>query len=285
MQKSYKKIQKVRYRNELPATTTPCPRCGRLEARLSSKKLKDGLLKILFCNFYRCYECRYRFWITSPTRIFLFIGLLLVLIPMGGVIWRLANQRPTQAATIAKEFTDPIKSKAEQGDAEAQLQMGLRYASTAWGMENDKIATQWFAKAAAQNQVEAQYRYGMSLLKGIGVVQDYKMAFAWLEKSAKQGYAQAQFAVGKMYQAGIGIDSNAERAYLWFNLAASQGLETATSARELVIKLLTPQQIIAVQEEAIRMSHGTSPAIESQKADANKPSLQVATPAIKEPNK
>ena len=88
------------------------------------------------------------------------------------------------------------------------------------------------------------------------MVQDYKTAFYWLEKAAQQGHAQAQSTLGEMYHSGIAINSDIERAYLWFNLAAAQGVESAASSRDLVVKLLTPNQIAAMQEEALRISRG-----------------------------
>jgi TPR repeat protein len=88
------------------------------------------------------------------------------------------------------------------------------------------------------------------------VVQDYKTAFYWLEKAARLGQAQAQATLGEMYHSGIAINGDIQRAYLWFNLAAAQGVESAVSSRDLVVKLLTPNQIAALQEEAIRISRG-----------------------------
>ena len=172
---------------------------------------------------------------------------------------------------------DPIKSLAEQGDAEAELKMGLRYTSNAWEVKDDKIATQWFEKAAHHGQVEAQYRYGWALLKGLGVVQDYKTAFYWLEKAAQQGSPEAQLALGEIYHSGIGIKSDIERAYLWFNLAAAQGVESAASARDLVVQLLTPSQIAAMQEEAGHISRS------QQAYPATKPKAKVKEPVVDAP--
>lgn len=252
MQKSYKNMKNNNSQSE-PPSAPPCPRCGSVDTHLSLKKLRDGLLKIVFCKFYRCHECRYRFWIIGRTRMYLFIGMLMVMLPIVGVVYVLASQQAALNESV-QVADDATKTQADQGNSEAELQMGLRYSSPAWGVEDDKVAAKWFAKAALQNQPEAQYRYGIALLKGIGVVQDYKKAMDWLEKSAQQGNAQAQLALGEMYQAGVGTDSNAEKAYLWFNLAAAQGLDKAASARDLVVKLLTAKQITTMQEEAVRIS-------------------------------
>ncbi len=167
-----------------------------------------------------------------------------------------SNQQPNITTTAQPLSYDQIKDLAEKGDAEAELKMGLRHASIAWGVKDDRIAAQWFEKAARKDQVEAQYRYGLALLKGQGIVQDYKTAFYWLEKAAQRGHALAQSTIGEMYHSGTAIKSDSERAYLWFNLAAAQGVESAASARDLVVKLLTPNQIAAMQEEARRISRG-----------------------------
>ncbi len=78
-----------------------------------------------------------------------------------------------------------------------------------------------------------------------------------------------------MYHSGTAIKSDSERAYLWFNLAAAQGVESAASARDLVVKLLNPNQIAAMQEEAARISRGY---ISSFVADEPKTAVKDSAP-------
>jgi len=256
MQESDRNDEKLKNWAEPTIAIHACPRCGNGRTRRSPKHTSDRLLNILFFKAYRCQACRYRFWVMNPLRLFLFAGLMLLLIPIFGAVWMSIHQQPAVATIAQTVFNDQIKSLAEKGDTEAELQMGLRHTSTAWGIKNDKIAVQWFEKAAQHGQVEAQYRYGLALLNGQGVVQDYKTAFYWLEKAAQQGQAQAQSNLGDMYYAGIAINKDIERAYLWFNLAAAQGVESAATNRDIVVKLLAPNQIAALQEEAGRISRG-----------------------------
>jgi uncharacterized protein len=253
-----------------------CPQCGDRKIRRSLTHTDDGLLKILFCKSYRCSTCRYRFWVINPFRLVLLTGIILVLIPVFGALWMSSHQQPDVVDSTQTVSNDQIKSLAEKGDAEAELKMGLRHTSIAWGVKDDKIAAQWFEKAARHDQIDAQYRYGLALLKGKGVVQDYKTAFYWLEKAAQQGHAQAQFALGEIYHSGIALNADIERAYLWFNLAAAQGVESAASARDIVVKLLAPGQIAAMQEEASRISRG-----QRSSSVANEPILVVKKPAQK----
>jgi predicted RNA-binding Zn-ribbon protein involved in translation (DUF1610 family) len=256
MQESDRKDEKLENWAEPTIAIHACPRCGNRKIGRSSKKIKDSILNILFYKAYRCLACRYRFWVMNPLRLILFAGLMLLLIPIFGAVWMSTHQQPAVATIAQTVSNDQIKRLAEKGDAEAELQMGLRHTSTARGVKNDKIAVQWFEKAAQHGQVEAQYRYGLALLNGQGIVQDYKTAFHWLEKAAQQGQAQAQSNLGDMYYTGIAINKDIERAYLWFNLAAAQGVESAATNRDIVVKLLAPNQIAALQEEAGRISRG-----------------------------
>ena len=280
MQKSDRNEEKHKNLAESSIVIRACPRCGNGKTRRSLTKTSDGLLNSLFRKSYRCQACRYRFWVMNPLRLVLIVGIILALVPVFGVVWMVFNKQPA----VATVFHDQIKSLAEKGDAEAELQMGLRYTSIA----DEKIAAQWFEKAARNDQVEAQYRYGLALLEGQGVVQDYKASFYWLEKAAMQGNAKARFALGEMYHSGIGIKSDVERAYLWINLAAAQGVDKAAAARDLVVQLLTPNQIAAMQEEASRISHSqhSEPIASEPKVElkehipgvVDKPSANMPTP-------
>jgi uncharacterized protein len=273
MQKSDRNEEKHKNRAEHSIAIPACPRCGNGKTRISSTKESDGLLNSLFRKSYRCQICRHRFWVMNPLRLVLIAGILLVLVPVFGVVWIVFNKQPAVANSAQIESHDQIKSLAEKGDAEAELQMGLRYSSSAWGVKDDKIAAQWFEKAARHDRVEAQYRYGLALLEGQGVVQDYKAALYWLEKAARQGHAEARFALGDMYHSGIGIKSDLERAYLWFNLAAAQGVDKAASPRDHVVQLLTPNQIAAMQEEASRIvrSQHSGPVASMPKVESKEP--------------
>jgi hypothetical protein len=105
-----------------------------------------------------------------------------------------------------------IRIKAEQGDAEAQNNLGVLYAS------------------------------------GRGVAKDDKQAAFWFRKAADQGEAMAQFNLGRMYFNGTGAPKDYVQAYLWTNLAAAQELEKAVNMRDSLVKALTPSQIEAGQK-------------------------------------
>ena len=59
---------------------------------------------------------------------------------------------------------------------------------------------------AEQGDAEAQFNLGVMYSKGQGVAQDDAQALAWYRKAAEQGYAKAQFNLGLMYDEGRGLD-------------------------------------------------------------------------------
>jgi len=205
------------------------------------------------CTSRCCRKCHHRFWVFSPFKPLL----LLVVGALVGVTARLALDQHAPMPAAQTPASVP-HARAEQGDAKAQLQLGMRYAEGDGVIQNDKEAARWLALAAKQGLAEAEYQYGLALLRRRGVVQDYKAAFSWIEKPAQRGYARAQYSLGELYRYGTGTAPDKARAYLWFNLAAAQGVDAAAKARDSLVWQLKPEQIAAMQEEARRMSHAMS---------------------------
>ncbi len=205
---------------------------------------------MLFSTPRRCRKCRQRFWTTNPYKPLLLLTAVGALV--GITTWFALEDGPNMLASQAPNKLP--HARAAQGDAKAQLQLGLRYVEGDGVIQNDKEAAKWFALAAKQGLPEAEYHYGLMLLKGRGVVQDYNAAFNWIEKPAKRGYAKAQYSLGELYRYGTGTAINKARAYLWFNLAAAQGVDAAAKARDGLVWQLKPEQIVAMQEEARQMT-------------------------------
>jgi hypothetical protein len=215
----------------------------------------DGLRRMLLYTSLRCRDCRHRFWIFNPLKPLLLVSALALLV--GLTAWFALDLHGSAATPPSPPATLP-QTRAAQGDAEAQLQLAMRYATGDGVPQNDAEAAQWLAKAARQGLAEAQYQYGLVLLQGRGVVQDYKAAFAWIEKPARRGHPHAQFSLGELYRYGTGTPIDKPRAYLWFNLAAAQGVDAAAKARDSLVWQLKPEQLAAMQAEARRMSPGAA---------------------------
>ncbi len=108
---------------------------------------------------------------------------------------------------------------------------------------------------ANQGNAEAQFNLGVMYDKGEGVPQDDTEAVKWYRKAAEQGYAEAQYSLGLMYVKGWGVPQGHVRTHMWFNLAASRlppGEDRDTSAKlrdNLAVKM-TPAQIAEAQRLA-----------------------------------
>ncbi len=145
------------------------------------------------------------------------------------------------------ESTNSLKDKqeaAEQGDADAQNEMGFIYYMGLDGVPQDyKEAVKWYTKSAEQGNASAQYYLGKLYEDGNGVPQDYKEAVKWYTKSAEQGDQAAQATLGYLYETGKGVSKNIVEAYKWFNLAAANGAELSKYSRDELTKIMTPKQI------------------------------------------
>lgn len=95
-------------------------------------------------------------------------------------------------------------------------------------------------KAAEQGNADAQLVVGDRYAYGKGVPQDYTQAIVWYTKAAEQWNASAQFHLAEMYALGQGVSQNDKIAYILSNLAASKGGDFIVSYRDIISKKLTP---------------------------------------------
>ena len=105
---------------------------------------------------------------------------------------------------------------------------------------------------ALNGNADAQYNLGIMYASGLGVTQDYNEAVKWFRLSSGQGNAQAQEIYGLMYASGRGVTQDYVRAYMWWNISASSGNKNAVSNLDIVAKKMTPTQIEKAQEMARR---------------------------------
>ncbi len=70
---------------------------------------------------------------------------------------------------------------------------------------DDEAALTEFRPLAEQGNAEAQFNLGLMYHLGLGVTQDYAEALKWLRKAAGQGHTNANFALGTMYHSGEGV--------------------------------------------------------------------------------
>lgn len=97
---------------------------------------------------------------------------------------------------------------------------------------NWEEAVSWFCKAAEQGDAEAQLHLGVMYSEGLGVEQSNEKAAEWYRKAAEQGNADAQVVLGCCYEFGDGLPIDLKKAALWYGLAGKQGHEKAAAALE-----------------------------------------------------
>ncbi len=88
----------------------------------------------------------------------------------------------------------------------------------------------WYRAAAEQGDAEAQSNLGVCYKNGWGVNEDMAEAVKWFRAGAEQGYVQAQYSLGVCYENGWGVSKDIAEAVKWYRAAAEQGNEAAKKA-------------------------------------------------------
>ena len=192
------------------------------------------------------------------TTVFLFIALF-ILGP--STVWADFNDglfasHKGDYLTAFREF----RSLAENGHANAQIQLGRMYEMGLGVKQDYKEASKWYQRAAIQGdktagekllemrkkgltttfqpavpdswqgnttEPQSQYDIGIMYFKGIGIERDYAIAYRWFHMAANQGHARAQNDMAFLLSKGLGVQQNKPEAYIWFLRAAEQGFADA----------------------------------------------------------
>ena len=122
-----------------------------------------------------------------------------------------AGAGATGACSMLPVSLGVLRSRAEQGDAAAQAELGSLYG------------------------------------QGNCVPQDHAEAVRLFRLAADQGDALAQVNLGLMYANGEVVPEDYVLSYMWFNLAAAQGNESAQSNKDSLEQGMTREQIAEAQ--------------------------------------
>ena len=129
---------------------------------------------------------------------------------------------------------------AEEGDAEAQNELGDCYYFGEKIEEDIDQAVIWYMKAASQGNDDAQYSLGWCYENGEGVAKNDQQAFKWYKKSAENGNAEAQEILISHYNYGVGVwkkndddenDGNIDESFLENNGKSLKTEETISKKR------------------------------------------------------
>ena len=144
-------------------------------------------------------------------------------------------------AAVAKERT-----AAENGDARAMADLGLRYVKRQYGRyagrrtssdavdktgvrQDDAEAVRWLRRGADAGDARAMSNLAFMYQIGHGVQQSDEEAVRWYRKGAEAGYARGQANLGLMYLNGYGIPRDEAQAVRWLRAAADAGDKRAST--------------------------------------------------------
>lgn len=104
----------------------------------------------------------------------------------------------TAQELTGNETLETLIQQAEDGDVNAQYNLGIMFYNGE-GVEKDYAnAMHWFVMAANQGDAEAQFNLGIMIGRGEGVTKDPKVSRQWFEKAAEQGHPEATEIVAKL---------------------------------------------------------------------------------------
>ncbi len=135
------------------------------------------------------------------------------------------NQSYCYNGSGVKAWENSILMKAEQGDAEAQYQIGKWYTdlSLISKKNEEENAVKWYLRAAEQSHTNAERCLGDCYYVGRGVAKDYEEAVIWYRKAAEKGDVEAIYNIGKCYFEGKGVKQSCEDAISWYLKGDDQG--------------------------------------------------------------
>ena len=197
--------------------------------------------------------------------------------------------KPKEPSESEKKFVE-TKTKAEAGDADAQLDLSGLYMEQ--GDNTNEV--KWLKKAAAQDHNSAthnlafayyygraveknlqeayklfskvaakevsgsQHMVGEMLLAGEGVKRDPEEGVRWLLKAAKSNYMFDSHArLAECHSKGIGVPKNKIKSYAWYQVSVCTGLEdlpTNVTAEMKTLKAeMTEQELAMAKNLAIEL--------------------------------
>jgi len=139
---------------------------------------------------------------------------------------RIAPAKPPAVALVAKTGpgqTPRRPSAASRQVSPAQVKKILRAGQTSFMVGDYVSAYRMWRPLAEDGNKEAQYNLGFMYESGWGVTQNFSEALSWYRSAAEQGEFRAQFNLGLLYLSGKGVDKNAEQGIYWIERAAGKG--------------------------------------------------------------
>lgn len=191
------------------------------------------------------------------------ILLAILMLSAGSIAAARADLDAGRRAYETGDYTTAMKELsplAEQGNADAQVLVGLMY-FRGYGVSKDfGTALKWYKAAADQGHAEGLAHLGSMYFMGAGATKDISKAFELWKLSANQGNVGAQVSLGLAYRNARDVPHNFVQSYMWFQLAAASGDALAARQRDDLQRLMSPAEI----EKARALARDWKPASSSR---------------------
>jgi TPR repeat protein len=119
----------------------------------------------------------------------------------------------------------------------------LDAAMKAWAAGDYQGAAKLLKPRADEGDAEAQFNLGLYYFQGLGGDRNYSEAARLFRDAAEQGHIMAANNLGAMNMDGRGVPRNLPEAWYWFAIVAHRGDQAGGVLRDLVASQMTRPQI------------------------------------------
>lgn len=124
----------------------------------------------------------------------------------------------------------------------------LDAAMKAWAAGDYHVAAKLLKPRADEGDPEAQFNLGLYYFQGLGGDRNYTEAAKLFRGAAEQGHVMAANNLGAMNMDGRGIPRNLPEAWFWFAVVAHRGDQAGGVLRDLVASQMTRLQVEQARE-------------------------------------
>ncbi len=143
-----------------------------------------------------------------------------------------SRQRAAERKRLAKRAIAGLEARAAQGDAEAQYELGNRYAFGDGVRTNAPKAFHWYERAATAGSSGGMFNLAACYHRGDGTARDLAKAIEWYERALSSDKMLAPFALGEIFSDESMREYSRARDY--FRTALENGHPDAEAALKLL---------------------------------------------------
>lgn len=141
---------------------------------------------------------------------------------MVGLVTMIIGVSSCYSQQPATSVIDSYRQKAEQGDAEAQVMVGIDDLGTQGNVKDLPLASQWFRKSAEQGCMDGEIQLATSYEFGRGVAEDQDQSVIWYRKAAEQGSVLARLHLRTLFIEGAIIPTEDDQTGPWWRELVKQ---------------------------------------------------------------